>query len=99
MNTANLQLEGLLMAIVAINRSLVDKGLLSRAEIDRALAACEANAVGEDRAVEELSPANRDAIIFPIRLLRAANVEGAQVTFSALARGVGQNKERYNDQQ
>jgi hypothetical protein len=99
MNTANLQLEGLLMAIAAINRILVDKGLLSRAEIERALAICEANAVGEDRAMEELSPANRDAIVFPIRLLRAANAQGAQVTFSALAKGVGQNKGRYNDQQ
>jgi hypothetical protein len=31
--------------------------------------------------------------------LRAANAQGAQVTFSALAKGVGQNKGRYNDQQ
>lgn len=99
MNTANLQIEGLLMAVAAINRSLVDKGLLSRAEIERLLAICEANTIGEDRAIEELSPANRDATVFPIRLLRAANAEGAPATFSALAKAVGQNKGRHNDQQ
>ena len=99
MNTANLQIEGLLMAVAAINRTLVDKGLLSRAEIERALAISEANAVGEDRTIEELSPANRDAIVFPIRLLRAANAEGAPTVFSALAKAVGQTKGRYNDQQ
>ena len=99
MNTANLQIEGLLMAVAAINRILVEKGLLSRAEIERAFAICEANAVGEDRTMEELSPANRDAIVFPIRLLRAANAEAAPETFSALAKGVGQTKGRYNDQQ
>ena len=99
MNTANLQIEGLLMAVAAVNRSLVDKGVLSRAEIERALAICEANATGEDRAIEELSPANRDAVVFPIRLLRAANADGAPTTFSALTKAVGQNKGRYNDQQ
>ena len=50
---------------------------------------------------EDLSPANRDAVCFPIRLLLAANnAQGeAQIpSFSELARMVGRTKEPYNDQ-
>ena len=39
MNTANLQLEGLLMAIAAVNQALVAKGMLATEEIDRSLEA------------------------------------------------------------
>jgi hypothetical protein len=99
MNTANLQLEGLLMAVAAISRRLVDKGVLTGEELDRTLAEVEATLTGEDRAVEDLSPANRDAIAFPVRLLREANRQGVEAGFHALARRVGQDKGRYNDQQ
>ncbi|MBF0679675.1 MAG: hypothetical protein IR164_12155 [Devosia sp.] len=100
MNTANLQLEGLLMAIASINKTLVSKGILTTEEIDKALATSEQLVVGDDRAVEELSPANRDAIAFPIRLLRQANSQGSDDTssFSQLTRTVGETKDRYNDQ-
>ena len=99
MNTANLQLEGLLVAMAALTRQLVDKGVLERAEVDALLATCEANVAGSDRAVEDLSPANRDAIAFPIRLLRLANEEPGELDFGTLAKRVGQTKGRYNDQQ
>ena len=98
MNTANLQLEGLLLAIAALQRQLVEKNVLSRDEIERALATCEATATGNDRASEDLSPANRDAIAFPIRLLRAANAGDGQQEFGELARQVGLNKAKYADQ-
>jgi hypothetical protein len=48
-----------------------------------------------------MSPANRDAVCFPIRLLRIANnmqSEAGVPPFSDLTRTVGQTKERYNDQ-
>jgi hypothetical protein len=48
-----------------------------------------------------MSPANRDAICFPIRLLQLANnsqSESSVPGFSELARMVGQTKEHYNDQ-
>jgi hypothetical protein len=99
MNTANLQLEGLLLAVAALHRQLVDKGVLSREEIERSLAICEATATGADRSAEDLSPANRDAIAFPIRLLRAANGSEGNQDFGALARSVGLNKGKYADQQ
>lgn len=99
MNAANLQIEGLLMAVAAVNRCLVDKGVLSREEIEKALVLAEVGITGDDRALEDLTPSNRDAVAFPIRMLREANARADRAEFAALARSVGQNKGRYNDQQ
>ena len=101
MNTANLQLEGLMMAIAGLNKMLVAKGLVTVEEIDRSLALSEQTVLGDDRVVEDLSPANRDAIAFPIRLLRLANnmSDGAGTpAFAELARMVGETKGPDNDQ-
>lgn len=100
MNTANLQLEGLLMAMVEINRLLVRKTLLSREEIDLALRRAETSVTGEERS-HDLSPANRDAIAFPVRLLRLANnwsSDDDTPEFTTLAKVIGETKEHYNDQ-
>jgi hypothetical protein len=100
MNTANLQLEGLLMAVAGINRLLVEKGLLSREEVDLALRKVEASLSGEEKSYE-LSAANRDAIAFPVRLLQLANSRHSDEEapeFTALAKRVGEMKEPYNDQ-
>ncbi|HWK66617.1 MAG TPA: hypothetical protein VNS34_16945 [Rhizobiaceae bacterium] len=100
MNVANLQLEGLLMAIASINQTLVRKGILSAQEIEIALRKAEASGTGEERS-EGLSPANRDAVNFPIRLLQLANrcqPEADIPSFSELAELVGQLKKPYNDQ-
>ena len=102
MNTANLQLEGLLMAIAAINQVLVAKGVLATEEIDRALAAAEQTALGDDRVNEDMSPANRDAVVFPFRLLRIANNTAGErdvSPFAELTRMVGETKGRHNDQE
>jgi len=101
MNTANLQLEGLYLAIAAVNNLLVTKGLVSREELDTALRKAEATAIGDDRVVEDMSPANRDAVAFAIRLLQIANHsadEDGTIPFSELARMVGETKAPYNDQ-
>ncbi|TPK72320.1 hypothetical protein FJ527_25060 [Mesorhizobium sp. B2-4-18] len=101
MNVANLQLEGLLMAIAAINNALVHNGVLSIDAIDDALRKAEASVTGEERVYEDMSPANRDAIRFPLRLLQLANLsqdETGVPPFSELVRQVGQTKEPYNDQ-
>ena len=101
MNTANLQIEGLLMAVAAVNKALVAKGVLATEELDRALAICEQTALGDDRLVEDLSPANRDAVLFPIRLLRLANNmagDDGLPPFAELARTVGETKPPYNGQ-
>lgn len=100
MNTANLQLEGLYLAMAAIAKALVRKGALTEEEIDRALRTAEAVALSDDRSVEDLSPANRDAVVFPIRLLRLANQAPTDEIpdFYTLAKRVGETKPPHNDQ-
>lgn len=101
MNTANLQLEGLYLAIAAINEALIAKGVLSRDEVTHALRVAEQSVIGSDRATEDLRPAERDAMAFPCRLLieaLATTSSGQPPSFSELARRVGAGKERYNDQ-
>lgn len=87
MNFANLQLEGLLMAVAAVNNALVRK--LSIDDIDRALKTAEASFTGDERLFEDMSPANRDAVCFPLRLLQLANTnqfEAGVPPFSELAK-------------
>lgn len=101
MNVANLQLEGLMMAVAAINNLLVHKGLVSVDDIDRALRKAEASLTGEERIYEDMSPANRDAVCFPLRLLMMANHAQSETGvpgFAELARMVGRTKEPYNDE-
>jgi hypothetical protein len=101
MNTANLQLEGLLLAMAEINRALIRNGVLGVEEIDAALRLAEASATSEERMTQDLSPANRDAVCFPIRLLRLANSKTStqgELSFSDLAREIGETKLPYNDQ-
>ncbi|GAA5628093.1 hypothetical protein Brsp05_03389 [Brucella sp. NBRC 12953] len=99
MNVANLQIEGLCLAIAALNRALIKKGLLSRTEIESALQTAEATARSDDRFVEDLTPAHRDAVCFPIRVLQMANGcdSAVQPSFSELAKSVGETKKPYND--
>jgi hypothetical protein len=92
MNVANLQLEGLLMAVASLNRLLVDKGLVSSADIDEALRQAEASIAGDGRLAAEVPPANRDAVFFPVRFLQLANTAPAALGFSQIARSVGQMK-------
>jgi hypothetical protein len=102
MNTANLQLEGLYLAIAAINNALVSKGLLTREELDFALKVAEQTALGDDRNVEDLSPSNREAVAFSARLLALANNMSSETEippFSELARMVGETKTPANDRQ
>lgn len=101
MNQANLQLEGLMMAVAAVNRMLVEKGLATAQDVDAALRRAEARITSDDRFQDEdIALANRDAMCFPIRLLRLANGDEdcAAVGFSELARQVGLTKRPYNDQ-
>jgi hypothetical protein len=91
MNTANLGLEGLYLAISSVNARLVEKGLLTHAEVHDALKQAEASATagGEH---DDLSGSNRKAICFPIRFLMLANekTENQQpVSFRAITEDIG----------
>ena len=100
MNVANLQLEGLIMAVAAVNKLLVSKGLLTEDEVETALHGVEASLTGDERLAEDMSPAQRDAVCFPVRLMRLVNAkpEIEELSFSDFTRMVGQSKRRYNDQ-
>lgn len=100
MNTANLQLEGFYLVVASLTELLVSKGLVTREEVGRALSTAEQTAIG-DYNVEDMSPANRDAVAFAARLLQLANNgsgDGQTQPFSELARLVGQTKQPYQDQ-
>jgi hypothetical protein len=95
MNTANLQLEGVYAAIAALMTALRTKNLLTEAEIEEALAGAEKQISPDPRRPSELSPANLDAICFPLRLLRLANsrsARGEELSFIQLAAEVGRTK-------
>lgn len=97
MNTANLQLEGLYMAVAALTEALKQKGLLDANEVDVALARAERSAV--EGSARDLSAANIEAISFPIRLLRLANstsFAGHPLPFTELTRRVGEAKDVRN---
>ncbi|HTN62265.1 MAG TPA: hypothetical protein VL147_12050 [Devosia sp.] len=101
MSTVNLQLEGLMIAIASINQLLVSKGIVTDQEMALSLEIAEQSVLGENR-VNELDPAQRDAVVFPIRLLLLANHDSSEtgvLPFSELAKMIGQTKDRYNDQQ
>lgn len=101
MNVSNLQLQGLYLAIAAINNALVAKGVMTRQEIDVALQRAEQVALGDDRMAEDMSLASRDAVAFPARLLMLANnnaSENGTMSFSELARMVGRTKGHYPDE-
>ena len=94
MNTANLQLEGLYAALSALMNALRQSGAVNEADIDAALADVE-DSVTADRSRADLSPANLDAIAFPIRYLRLANrlgAEGSYPSFAELTARVGREK-------
>jgi len=74
--------------------------VVSREEVDLALRRSEQVALGDDR-MQDLTPAERDAVAFPSRLLAAANgaaQNGFVPAFSQLAREVGRTKDAYPDQ-
>lgn len=94
METANLQIEGMLLAVAALVEVLERKGTLSRSEVIDGLRAAEAAAV-DDPQRPDLRPANVKAITFPIRFLIAA-VErgpGEPLTYSSLTTAVGRSED------
>lgn len=99
MNVVNLQIEGLCMAITAINHALVEKGVLTQIELNAALKKAEAIARTDERFVEDLNPSSRDAVCVPIRISRCRKQgnNSAIRAFSEFARMVGETKEPYND--
>lgn len=95
MNTANLQLEGLYVAVSALMDALRQKGVLTEGKIEARLADAETRLSTDPQRSGELSHAHLDAILFPLRYLRLANrtsAKGAPLGFGELAARVGREK-------
>lgn len=92
MNTANLQLEGLLIALARVLATLERRGGLPEGAVDEALAEAEA-AVRRDLSARNVSAAEAEAVRFPIAFLRAAARDG-DGGFQAVATAVGRARDR-----
>lgn len=91
MNTANLQMEGTLLALAALCEVLQRKGVMTGDEIAQALSCAEA---GISSRAPGMSEANREAIRFPIRFLRRAmERDGSALDYAAIAAGVGRTRD------
>jgi hypothetical protein len=92
MNTANLQMQGLLAVLSSLLQTIEQQGLLTRAQIEAALSRAEDDAT---RGFQHpsLSDAHLEAVCFPSRYLRVAQTSGT-ATFEQVARAVGQDKDR-----
>lgn len=89
MNTANLQMEGVLLALAGLVDLLREKGLATGDELRQTLERAEAG-IGDPPA--GLSDSNAEAIRFPIRfLLRALDRGDAPLDFVSLAGEVGRS--------
>lgn len=92
MNTANLQVEGLLLAVSELIDVLVDKGLLGEGEVIDALRRAEARARGDEARTGQLSASNCEAVTFPIRYLIEDREKAMPRPFSRVAADVGRRK-------
>lgn len=95
MNTANLQLEGLLLAVSRLLEAMRRKGLITEQEITSALAEAE-DAARRDAVGRTISPSQAEGVLFPIRYLRAATnlSDGPAATFSQTTTFIGETKDR-----
>lgn len=91
MNTANLQLEGLLLAVAALCGELKRKRMLDGAEIESALDRAEQ---GASARMSELSDANLEAIQFPVRFLRHALRDVGKLDYRTIAVEIGRQRDR-----
>ncbi len=93
MNTANLQLEGLLLAVSSVLETMKRKGILTETEIIDALTEAETSTRSHVVGMPDLSASNLDAIQFPIRFLRAATNPAAHgASFTELTTMVAETK-------
>jgi len=98
MNTANLQLTGVMAGLGALLGVLRESGTVSRESVDEALRRTESEMIDDARRIPEMSSANVEATLFPVRYLRVANgmwEPGRKLPFSEVAAGVGRLKDEH----
>jgi hypothetical protein len=96
MNTANLQLQGLCVALASLLQALKAKGVLTEAEVEQMLGDAERSAANVG---DSMRTANGEAVTFPIRFLRTVNSGAAAGApeFHRITRQIGQELDRLRD--
>jgi hypothetical protein len=94
MNTANLQMQGVLLALASLCHELRRKGALDSAGLAAALDDAEISAT---RGNAEVSDSNAEAIRFPIRFLRTALQTGEALDYQAITARIGRGREGASD--
>jgi len=89
MNTANLQLAGVLLVLDELLTTLRAKGVVSQQELDDLLTRAETSVESDSQRTAALSPSNAEAVCFPIRFLQAAAKAQPPKTYSSIAATVG----------
>lgn len=93
MNTANLQLEGLLVAMAQLTRQIAEAGVLPRESIRHALDAAETAILADEQRRAQLSDSQIEAMLFPVRYLATAlSPASAGRGFSDTAADIGRAK-------
>ncbi|MBR0651762.1 hypothetical protein GXW78_18985 [Roseomonas terrae] len=92
MNTANLQMEGVLLAVAALCAELRRRAVLTDEDLERAFTVAEGGASARAAALRN---ANAEAILFPIRFLRLGLRDSARgLDYGAIAAEVGRERDR-----
>jgi hypothetical protein len=92
MNTANLQLEGLLVALAELSRVLVESGCVSRDALEEGMRKAEQTIHADEARTSQLSASQIGAVLFPIRYLALANTVETSQSFARLAAEIGHLK-------
>lgn len=93
MNTANLQLEGLLVVMAQLVRQVAEAGPGARQAVEKALNAAEATILSDEQRRRQLSDSQMEAMLFPVRYLAATlDSPGGERNFSQTAADIGRSK-------
>jgi hypothetical protein len=92
MNTANVQLQGLLVLMAEIARRLVETGCVPAAEVELVLKRAEASIRSDGARMEQLSASQVEGMLFPVHYLaQTLGGEGPQ-HFSQVTQAVGRSE-------
>jgi hypothetical protein len=93
MNTANLQLEGLLVVMAQLVRQVAEAGPGARQAVEAAMTAAEATILSDEQRRRQLSDSQIEAMLFPVRYLASVlDTPGGERNFSQTAAEIGRTK-------
>lgn len=93
MNTANLQLEGLLVVMAQLIRQVAEAGPGARQAVEKALTAAETTILSDEQRRRQLSDSQVEAMLFPVRYLASVlDTQSGERNFSQTAADIGRSK-------